>query len=142
MLHSNSWWVWVSRRVVPSETQSPVDASHPVTAPAMPVERSWNYLDEPQLPPPLLGIVESGLTYAHSGTSPTRPFASNVATPGSMLELSGEVGIVPRLSLVATGVVGQSAGEGTAPAAAATAGLRVSILPVLLQSTHLVLSAG
>jgi hypothetical protein len=59
-----------------------------------------------------------------------------------MFELGGELGIAPRLSLVATGVVGESAGEGTTASPGGTAGVRVSVLPSSWRATRLVLAGG
>jgi hypothetical protein len=104
------------------------------------LDRTWLYVDDASLPAPLHAVASTRVTYTSEGTSPTRPFASNIGTPGAMLEMGGEVGLIDRLSLTATGVAGES-GTG-ATASGAVAGLRLSLLPASWRSARAVASAG
>jgi hypothetical protein len=105
-----------------------------------PLERPWLYAGDARPAAPLQALALSRFTYT-STDSVTRPFASNVGTPGAMFELGGEVGLLPRLSLQATGTTGES-GTAHALGTGGTAGLRVSLLPAEWDSTHLVVAAG
>ncbi len=100
--------------------------------------RTWLFNDDVALPPPLQGLAVSRLTYS-GGNSPTRPFAANLASPGTMLELGTEVGLVRGLSVQLIGVRGESfqTGEGST---GAQVGLRWAALAS--RSTHLIVSAG
>jgi hypothetical protein len=118
-----------------------LDGPPPTLRSEAPPEHTWLFQDEPQIASPLQAVAASRITYTSTGSSPTRPFASNLATPGAMLELGGEVGVLPGISLQATGVVGES-GQVGATAAGAVAGLRWAVLPAEWRATHLVLSAG
>jgi hypothetical protein len=102
-------------------------------------ERSWLYLDEAHVPRPLELVASSSATYTRVGASPTRPFASNVAAPGAALEIGGELGLLPHLSLEAYAV--SEPGEDRA-SWGAMAGARVSILPDASTATGGVVSAG
>src|SRR5262245_51741188 len=108
----------------------------PVTAPV--ASRPWLFNDDVALPAPLQGKFVSRMTYS-AGNSPTRPFASNLASPGATLELGAELGVVRGVSLQLTGVRGESytSGEG---ATGGQLGIRWAALAS--RSTRLVLSAG
>jgi len=127
--------------------EPPSASAPPADAPEQPAfheprpERTWLFLEEPQLPAPLHAVAISRVTYTSSGVSPTRPFASNLAAPGAVVELGGELGVLPWLSVVATGVLGELSPSNKA-AGGAVAGLRFNVLPRSLKSTRLVLSAG
>jgi hypothetical protein len=97
-----------------------------------PPERSWLYLEEPQLPDPLHAVASTRVTYAESA----RPFATGLATPGAMVEATGELGVIPGVSLTATGVEAADAHVG------ALAGARFSLLPGSFRTTRAVVSAG
>lgn len=132
---------------------SPAAADDPVpvapaadtpAAPEVPVkrpERSWLFLEEPQLPAPLRAVAISRVTYTSSGISPTRPFASNLATPGAVVELGGELGVTRWMSIVATGVIGEVAPDNK-PGGGVVAGVRFDLLPPSIKSSRLVLSSG
>jgi hypothetical protein len=140
-----------------SFTASPVRADEPtptVDHPSPPddaaahaIDRTWVYADDARVAAPMQVIAGSNATYTAEGASPTRidsPYralAGNTAQPGVMGSLGGEVGLLPHLSLAASGQMGL-AGEAPGPTFGALAGLRVSLLPTSLTSTHLVLSAG
>lgn len=104
-----------------------------------PVQRTWLYSDGADVAAPGRAVASSELTYTSSGVgaagSPTRPFASNLATPGAMVGLGGEVGLAPRLSIEAMGVGGEAGRVG------GSAGLRLSLLPASW-ATRAVMSAG
>ncbi len=102
-------------------------------------ERSWLYLDEAHVARPLETLAMSRVTYTSVGASPTRPFSSNIATPGAMVELGGEVGVLPRLSLQASAVTAQG---GAQTSWGAVAGARLSILPDGFKTTGAVVSVG
>lgn len=100
-----------------------------VAAPASPAgepaaARSWAFVDESTVPRLGEGFVQARGTYSRYATSPTRPFASNLAAPGTMAELGVEAGLGGGFALAAT-VVGSdafaSAGNGSA---GGVAGLR------------------
>jgi len=102
-------------------------------------EHTWLYAEEAQLAAPLRTTASSRVTYTSVGGSPTRPFASNVATPGAMIELGGEVGILPRVAIAASGV---GAAGGAETSLGAVAGIRVALLPDAWTATRAVASAG
>lgn len=106
-----------------------------------PVERTWLYGDTATVTAPGQAVAISRLTYTSTGASVTRPFASSLATPGAMLEAGGEVGLLPRLSLAASGLTGE-AGNAGFTAVGATAGLRLALLPLSWRYTHAVVSGG
>jgi len=110
------------------------------SAEAAPVQRTLLYVDEARVPAPMQVATLSRVTVASGGAGFTRPFAANTASPGLSTELGGEIGLLPRLSLVASGVLGESPTH--AGAVGALAGARLSILPSAWTSTHAVVSAG
>jgi hypothetical protein len=69
--------------------------------------------------------------------SPTRPFGANVSRPGGIVEAGAEVGLVPRLSLAASGF-----GGGDQLGFGALAGVRFEPLQSVSRSTHFVVSGG
>src|SRR5258708_7675627 len=123
-----------------ADSSSPDTPATNVPESATPLERTWLYAGDAQIAAPLQKLVFSRLTYSTTD-SVTRPFASNVGTPGAMFEVGGEVGLLPRLSLQAAAVAAESA-MGATLGAGATAGVQVSLLPTAWQETRLVLGAG
>ncbi len=107
---------------------------------APPVERTWLYLDEPRVPAPMQVLALSRVTVANGGESFTRPFAANTGAPGLSTELGGEIGVLPNVSVAASGVLGESPSH--PGAVGAMAGVRVSVLPSAWTSTHAVISGG
>jgi hypothetical protein len=95
-------------------------------------ERSWLYVEEPQLPAPLHAVVASRVTVASGGS----PFAADLAAPGALMEAGGELGLLPGLSISAAGVTSGGAQTG------ALAGVRLSLLPRSFQATRIVASGG
>ena len=89
-----------------------------------PEARSWSFVDETTVPRRFEAIAQTRATYTHYSASPTRPFASNVAAPGTMGELGAEVGLGGGVSVAAMAVAGDAfAGAGSANAGG-VAGLR------------------
>ena len=99
----------------------------------------WLYVDDGVAPAPLQAVGISRFTYTGGTTGALRPFASNVARPGALVEAGGEVGVTPWLSL---SIVGTNDGRPAAEVAASgfVAGLRVT--PLGRGATGLSLSGG
>jgi hypothetical protein len=98
--------------------------------------RPWLYLDDPSVPAAMRAIVDSRATYT-TGPSPTRPFGANLARPGGFLEMGGELGLVPHLSVAATVL-----GGGLSLGVGALAGLRWAPFESAWKTTHAVVSGG
>jgi hypothetical protein len=98
--------------------------------------RPWLYLDDPSVPAQLRVIAFTRATYAKD-ESPTRPFGANLARPGGIVEAGAEVGVLPHLSLAASGF-----GGGDQMGFGALAGVRYEPFAGFSPSTHLVLSGG
>lgn len=90
-------------------------------------ERPWLHMQDATIPAPGAFVAATGGTYASTNPSVTRPFASNLAGPGGTADASVEAGVLPRLSVHATGVFG---GLGTSAGASAglVAGARFAVL--------------
>jgi hypothetical protein len=116
-------------------SQEPIGPSATPAAPEV-APRPWLYLDDPSVPAPLRVIAFTRATYAKDD-SPTRPFGANLARPGGILEAGAEVGVLPRLSLAASGF-----GGGDQLGFGALAGVRFEPFAGFSPSTHLVLSGG
>ena len=114
------------------------DVPKPAIPPRQVAERPWLYGDDATTPGQWQTIAGTRFTYSSGNTSTTRPFASNLSSPGGIAELNGEVGLLPELSVAATGVMGF--GDGVS--AGATAGLRFAPLARLALPFRLVLGAG
>jgi hypothetical protein len=95
---------------------------------ARPPERSWLYLEEPQLADPLHAVVGSRVSYASS--------ASTTSGASTTLEAGGELGLLPGLALTATGLTASESQVG------ALAGARLSLLPRAWRTTRAVASGG
>jgi hypothetical protein len=120
-----------------SAADAVVESPHiPLAAPV--ASSPWLFNDDVSLPSPLQGRVLSRFTLS-GGASPTRPFATNLASPGAMLEVGSELGLLRGVSVQLVGVRGESysSGEG-----ATGAQLGVRWAPLASRSTRLVLSAG
>ncbi len=120
-----------------------------LTAPARPaappVPRTFLFLDEPRVPAPLQVTALSRVTVASGAAGFTRPFAATTAAPGLTTERGGELGVLPGVSLAASGVLGEAASP-SAPATGqgavgALVGARLSLLPAAW-STRAVVSGG
>lgn len=100
----------------------------------------WLFSDSPYVATTLQPVVISRLSYT-SSSSPSRPFGSNIGTPGAAVELGGEFGLVAGLALEATANRGSSFLDETG-ATGGQAGLRFSVLPRSIEHWQLVLSGG
>jgi hypothetical protein len=115
------------------------------------IDRTWLYADDARVAAPMTVIGVSSVAYTDVGSSATRiaspypsaysQFAGNVAQPGAMLTVGGEVGLVPRFSILALGQM-QAGGFGSGLNAGAIAGLRLNVTPASWNKVHLVASAG
>jgi hypothetical protein len=100
----------------------------------------WAFADSSHLPDQLQAAAVSRFTYS-SSTSPSRPFASNLASPGGMAEVGGELGLTSWMSAQAVGVLGKDY-QTNSGATGAVAGLRFSLFPRAWTHTQLVLNTG
>lgn len=115
------------------------------------IDRTWLYADDARVAAPMTFVAMTNASYTNVGPSPTRivspypntynSFASNTAQPGGMVSAGGELGLLPRLSVMALGEVGFGGME-SGVSGGAIAGLRVSLLPTSLHNLHLVASGG
>jgi hypothetical protein len=123
------------------------------------IDRTWLYADDARLAAPMTVTATTSLSYTSVANSPSRlidpfpgcpapcnpynSFAANTATPGAMLQVGGELGLLPRLSVVAVGQVGVGGSDSMpSPDVGALVGLRLQLLPSSWQMVHLVLSGG
>jgi hypothetical protein len=117
------------------------------------IDRTWLYADDARVAAPMTVIGASNLSYTNVGSSPSRiaspfpsaynGFAGNTAQPGGMIGVGGELGLVPRLSVMAMGQLGVGGVDGVPnPSAGALAGARLRLSPSEWQNTHVTLSAG
>jgi hypothetical protein len=117
------------------------------------IQRTWLYADDASVAAPLSVVASSNASYTNVGSSPSRiaspypniynGFAANTAQPGGMISAGGEVGLVPRLSVMAMGQLGIGGVDGVPdPSAGMIAGLRLRLSPSDWQNVHLALSAG
>jgi len=112
-------------------------AAPPSDPPVAP--RSWVYLDDPTTPAPWHVTAFTRMTATGFSGTPTRPFGADVAHPGSIMEVGGELGLVRSLSIAATGYSSSLAGD--AGAFGTMVGLRFAPLAPT-SATHLVMSGG
>ena len=119
------------------------------------IDRTWLYGDDARIPLPLAVVATSSFSYTDVGGSPTRVsslgpnqqpypgFSANTAQPGGMMNIGGELGLLPHLSVQGTAMVGMGGPGGVqSPDVGALASLRVSVLPDSWKHVHLVLSGG
>jgi hypothetical protein len=116
-------------------------------------------VDDARVAAPRVFVETTALSYTSVGNSPSRivspfpgcsapcnsynSFAGNTATPGGTIGVGGEVGLVPRLSVMAIGQLGVGGSDNTpSPNAGLVAGLRFQVLPAEWRSAHLALSGG
>ncbi len=126
------------------------------------IDRTWLYADDARVASPLTVVGTSSVSYTNVTNDPSRvidpgdapagcaapcnryqALGANTATPGAMLQMGAEVGVLPRVSVMALAQVGLGGSE-LAPAGAlgAVAGLRVQLLPLEWRNLHLVASGG
>src|SRR5262249_39521059 len=120
------------------ETAAQQEVIGPVTPSLAPeiAPRPWLYLDDPSLPAPMRVVAFTRATYTKD-SSPTRPFGANVSRPGGVVEAGAEVGLLPKLSLAASGF-----GGGDQLGFGALAGLRYEPFQGTWKTTHMVFSGG
>jgi hypothetical protein len=123
------------------------------------IDRTWLYTDDGRIAEPLQLIATSSVAYTSVGNSPSRvidpfpgcvapcnsynAFAANTATPGGMLDVGGEFGLLPRLSVAAVAQIGLGGSDNTpSPSAGVVAGLRLRVSPQEWRDTHIVVSGG
>ena len=100
--------------------------------------RGWMFNESTLLPSAMHAEVLSRVTFA-SGGSLTRPFASNLGAAGTLVEVGGELGVLPAVSVVMLGA------QGDAPVTRATAtGAQVGLRWAALarNGARLVIGAG
>jgi hypothetical protein len=100
----------------------PLSAALPAEAPGAAADATWLLGDSDRVPAPLHAVAFSRFTFTSEG-SPTRPFATGLGSPASTVELGGELGLLPGLSVVAVGLRGEEWSSRSA-ASGALAGLR------------------
>lgn len=105
-----------------------------------PGNAGWMFADSPQLPGQLQAAVISRFTYS-SSSNPARPFASNLASPGGMLEVGGEIGVTDWMSVQAVGVLGKDYNTNSG-STGAVAGVRFGLFPREWKNVQMVLNGG
>jgi hypothetical protein len=129
------------------------------------IDRTSLYGDDARIPLPLTAIATSSFSYTNVGSDPTQvsgsganlgcrtaagasqpcysTFSGNTAQPGGTMILTGELGLLPHLSILGNIMVG-AGGEGGVPSPdmGGTAALRFQVFPDSWTHTHFVVSAG
>jgi hypothetical protein len=111
------------------------------------IDRTWLYVDDARVAPAWTAIGTTSVSYTRVGSNPDRvsapykPFAFNTAQPGALVSAGGEVGLLPRVSVMALGQMA-AGGESGNPNAGAVAGVRVQLSPSSWQSVRLLVSGG
>ncbi len=116
----------------------------PPPAEAAIAPRSWVYLDDPTTPAPWRVTAFTRMTATGFAGTPTRPFGADIAHPGSVVEMGGELGLTSSLSFTATAYTSTLAGEGNG-ALGTMVGMRFApFASTWLRGTgtHLVFSGG
>jgi hypothetical protein len=146
-----------------ARADDPVDGPQPEDdATRHQIDRTWLYNDDARVAAPWTVIGTSSLSYTNVSNDPSRiidpgdapsgcsklcngynSFASNTASPGAMLQIGGELGLLPRVSVIALAQVGLGASD-LAPGTSVggLAGVRVSLLPPEWRRLHLTVSGG
>lgn len=117
------------------------------------IDRTWLYADDARVAAPMTVIGTTNFSFTQVGSSPSRiaspypstynAFAANTALPGAMLGVGGELGLVPHLSVMATGQLGMGGDDGSpSPSAGAIAGLRWQMSPSSWRDARVVVSGG
>jgi len=131
------------------------------------IDRTTLYGDDARIPLPWTAIATTSFSYTSIGSDPTyvsspfpklgpgcytsagvaqpcySTFAGNTAQPGGQMILSGELGVLPHVSVMGSVMVG-AGGPGAVPSPDVGGALaaRFSLLPDSWIHTHLVLSGG
>ncbi|MDP9151666.1 MAG: hypothetical protein M3O36_17225 [Myxococcota bacterium] len=110
------------------------------------IDRTWLYLDDAKVASPGVVVGMTSLAFTGVGSDPNRvyaPFAFNTGQPGWLTSLGGEVGLLPRLSVMALGQLGIGGSESRAGTkAGAIVGIRFQLSPDSWRTLHLVASGG
>jgi hypothetical protein len=131
------------------------------------IDRTSLYGDDARIPLPMTVVATSSLSYTSIGSDPTQvsspfpkegagcytasgqqkacysTFAGNTAQPGGQLVVAGEVGLLPRLSVLGSIMTGfGGVGSVPSPDVGGIVALRYQLLPSSWTHTHLVLSGG
>ena len=125
--------------VVPSDTEKHA------------IDRTWLYADDAHIAAPWTVIATGSTSFTQVGANPFTiaavrvpvkytAFDANTAQPGVMFSVGGELGIFPRVSVLATGQLGLDGENGTN--GGAIAGVRFQAFPSAWTHLHLVMSAG
>jgi len=137
-----------------------VDRPLPIEDPARhQIDRTWLYTDDARVAAPMTVVATTSLSYTSVGNSPSRivdafpgcpapcntynSLGANTGTPGGMLQVGGELGLVPRLSVMAVAQVGVGGSDSVpSPNVGAMAGLRLQLLPSEWRTLHLSVAGG
>ena len=123
------------------------------------IDRTWLYTDDARVAAPMTVTATTSLSYTNIGSSPSRiataipgctapcdsynSFAGNTATPGGMMQVGGELGLLPRLSVMTVAQLGLGGPDSVpSPNVGALAGLRFQVFPTAWQTLHLTVSGG
>jgi hypothetical protein len=115
------------------------------------IDRTWLYADDARVPNPLTVVAMTNTSYTNVGSSPFRisavtvptrytAFDANTAQPGVMFAVGGELGLFPRVSVMALGELGVDGENGAN--GGAIAAIRVQVFPSSWSQLHFVLSGG
>jgi hypothetical protein len=129
------------------------------------IDHTTLYGDDARVPLPLVVVATSSFSYTSIGSDPTvvtgtgptagcktsggapqpcySSFAGNTAQPGGEMIVTGELGVLPHLSVLGNVMVGVG-GEGGVPSPdiGGTAALRLQVFPYAWTHLHMVLSGG
>jgi hypothetical protein len=131
------------------------------------IDRTSLYGDDARIPLPMTVIATSSLSYTNIGSDPTQvsspypkegagcynsagiaqpcysTFSNNTAQPGGQMILTGEVGLLPRFSVLGNIMVGAGGGAGVpSPNLGGTVAARFQVFPDSWTQTHFVVSGG
>jgi hypothetical protein len=131
------------------------------------IDRTSLYGDDARVPLPMTVVATSSFSYTNIGADPTQvsspfpkegancytaagvqqacysTFAGNTAQPGGQMIISGELGLLPRLSVLGSIMTGfGGVGSVPSPDVGGIVALRYQLLPSSWTHTHLVLSGG
>jgi hypothetical protein len=115
------------------------------------IDRTWLYADDAHIAAPWTVIATGSTSFTQVGANPFTiaavrvpvkytAFDANTAQPGVMFSVGGELGIFPRVSVLATGQLGLDGENGTN--GGAIAGVRFQLLPSTWAHLHLAVSGG
>jgi hypothetical protein len=131
------------------------------------IDRTTLYGDDARVPLPMTVVVTSSVSYTNIGSDPTQvsspypnegagcftsagvpkacysTFAGNTAQPGGQLTVSGELGLLPRVSILGSVMAGAGGPAGVpSPDVGGIAAVRVRLFPLSWTHLHLVGSLG